>query len=1320
MPSLALCMIVGKGESKELEQCLKSVEGTLFDQIVVTTTQEDPEVRAVAEKYATDVPHFDWVHDFSAARNASFSYATTDYIMWLDADDEILPESYQKLLELKEELDKYDTVMMTYNYSHDSNGNPSTVLPRERIVKNEERMKWAEPIHECLPLFNDQNIIKRLDICIEHRRTRAYDPQRNLQISRKAYQEGTASVRTKFYFGKDLIESGNYEEAIPVLEDYLSGPTDFVDNKAVACIRLAQYYKGVGKAEEHEAYIRKGLSYNNKYAEFHLFLGDIYQDKGETDLAIECYETCLKLDMTAGFSMQADYYKYLPADRLSIIYYNKNEFEKSLQYNAMTLEVRPDDQRIINNKVLIENALKNSVVAPPNIAWLVTSLNPVDPVQRIRRLNINESLKSKGLPSDILYGYLEAEIPTEWLANKLTETGVNVAILSSFTSYEQNLIPELKSRGIKVVYDIAEDILENPTVKLLLSEADLVMCCSTVLANKASSIAPAIHIPDAIENRQPNYPVEYAKKDKPVALFIGMGGNSWLVKEHLKSVIEESGYELKVITEWDDADEQWSLEEWPDQMAQADVVLCPQRVDVQPAKSNVKVTQAQAFGLPVIASPLQAYREVIEHGSNGYLCDTKKEWKEALIELKDYRKRAQIGMNGKDTSKPFLVENVAKDIYDSLSSFLKGQLTPLVSKNNTTKGIREPVSLVVPVYENLEYLKLCLNSLNMNTMYPYHIVISDAGSGEEVWSYLKTLKGYTIVGKQGERLNFSQACNAGIRASNTKYVAVLNSDIIVTKGWLTNVMQHMETIPRLAACGVLSNCDRGWLHGIEGKPIYPMRLEKAGIELVPGMKYEQIEPHLDELYSFGETSNNTYKGRYLSQPWVAAYATIFARSALMDAGIFDPEFQNGCEDLDHCRRLRLHGYEIGQSLGSFVYHFGGISRGAYQKEDIAKYNKEDAINHDIYEKKWAKKKVNIYTGPAWEKWNRDTVDKGMAGSETWAAELGAELSKRGLEVTIYNDCVEHGEVDKDGVAYKHYSKILEEVQYEWIDYTILSRTVGPAGAKLRTGRIDVMVHDIWVSSDKNTDMKQSIVSKYHCLSDWHIDFFKNHHGVKEEKMALTANGVRSELYAEVDSVQKKNKIFYSSSPDRGLIHLLRMWPRLREEIPDLELAVAYGFLNWESAVKNRNDQNEMRELQEIKDLMQQEGINYLDRVDKKTLARHQMESKAWLYPTHFSETFCITAVEAGMAKNAIVTSPYAGITTTLGNSPIYITGPDEVPEHAWPRTQEFQEKFIAEAVKVLKDDSYREECAERVYQKVKHYTWENVAEMWMKEWGLSE
>lgn len=1335
MAKLAACIIVGKNEAFELRRLLTSIHGSLFDEICVTTTQDDPDVLAVAQELATKVTSFAWIHDFSAARNFSFQQATSSHIMWLDSDDVIKPDNYAKLVELKKTLDKTDMVMMSYNYGHNDKDQATTVLPRERIVRNDQsRIKWHDAIHEYLNMDGGLALLDRKDIAVDHYRMKPFNASRNLDIHRKVYAEGRSNPRNLFYFAKDLIEDGKADEAIPIFEKYLAGPTDFADNKAVACIRLANYYKDKGDTVKQTAYLRKGMTYSKQYAEFPFMLGEYYASTGDKVEAQKYFEEAAGMPMAAGMSMQAEYYEFLPCDRLCLLHFDKGEVEKSLHYCERVLKVQPDNKGYLNNLEVLRNAVSSKTrktvpaptvqsTTPPVVGWFVPHFNPSEPSTRIRRLNIHKGMVDAGMPSNLLVGYYGVEL--EWLRTNMTP--LDVGVFCQFSDRDIEIMTILKDMGKKVIVDYNENIGDNPMVMRALKLADLVVCCSSKLAELISPHVTAVAVVyDAVEEIQPTVAHDYfAPREKPVALYMGMGGNSFLVTDHLRDVIESAGYQLKVVTEWDNADEQWDLERWPDQLSSADVVLCPQRTAVQPAKSNVKVTQAMYYGIPVVASDLQAYREVIVQGKNGYICQGKTQWKEALDELVSLPKRIQVGMNGKDSIGNYLGASVVAKWGKVLSELMAmgTKSSPVVEEvaKAEKQAPREVVPIIIPVYNGLEYLKLCLSSIQQNTTYPYHIILSDAGSGEETWSYLNTLKGITVLGEPGLRRNFSEACNAGILHTGSKYFALLNSDVIVSRGWLDAIIEKMENVSRLAACGVLSNCDRGWLHGVEGRtPMYPMRLKQAGVELVPGMKYGEIFPHLDELDQFMNFSNVQNKGTYVEQPWVAAYATVYARSAVEDVGLFDTSFKNGCEDLDHCRRLKEMDYAIGQAIDSFVFHFGGISRSCLQERSREAYDAEDHENHALYARKWEKKRIVIYTGPAWEKWNRSTVDSGMAGSETWASELGAEFSRMGFLTTIFNDCPVDGEVDRDGVVYRHYSTLAAYLEYNYIDYMILSRTCEPMKqTRLHTNHTYVMVHDVWLHPDPNHDLRAWAVQKFAVLSDWHRDFFCQHHKVDPSKIMMTANGVREELYAGVDVGAKKNMAVYSSSADRGLYQLLQMLPRIRKEVPDFELVTTYGWRNWEEAAKVRGNPAEMRMIEELKEMLKQPGVRDLGRVSKTELAGLQKEAKVWLFPVTFEETFCIGSVENGMAKNALVTTPYAGLLTTLGDTPSYIQGPQEVPVGQWAYTPVYQDAFVAETVKLLTDEPYRQACAEKSYAKVKDYTWKSAADGWLREWGLT-
>jgi GT2 family glycosyltransferase len=394
------------------------------------------------------------------------------------------------------------------------------------------------------------------------------------------------------------------------------------------------------------------------------------------------------------------------------------------------------------------------------------------------------------------------------------------------------------------------------------------------------------------------------------AYFFGYGGSTKAL-DPLKSIIEESGYRLITIHEWSNSDIKWNRSTWLNELKKADIIIIPTNYKDQPCKSNNRLSQALSLGKPVICSPLDAYVRI--HNENYGCCliaDTKEEWKQCLEKLKNEDFCKEISDKALIASKKYSIEEIGKKW---ISIF-----------NNS-----DCLDIIIPSYNNVEYLKLCLESIERNTR-NYKIIISDAGSDLTTWEFYKTLKDIKLLGEQDKRLSFSQACNAGILQSTSEYFVLLNSDTIVSKNWAVNLLKKMRADQNLAVCGVLSNCDRFWTHNIPGKPTYPMNL--PDLDLVPGMKMCQLEDRLEDLYSFMDNSNKVHTGTLVEQEWVAFYATIFNRKIFNEIGFLDPQFVNGCEDLDFCIRIKKMGYKIAQAIDSFIFHFGGISRKYYKDE----------------------------------------------------------------------------------------------------------------------------------------------------------------------------------------------------------------------------------------------------------------------------------------------------------------------------------------------------------------------------------------------------
>src|SRR5206468_12725392 len=96
-PALSLCMIA-RDEENNLARCLESVRG-IVDEIIVVDTGSTDDTPEIARRYGARVEFFTWRDHFADARNESLKYAHGNWLMWMDADEELAEVSKYLLLE---------------------------------------------------------------------------------------------------------------------------------------------------------------------------------------------------------------------------------------------------------------------------------------------------------------------------------------------------------------------------------------------------------------------------------------------------------------------------------------------------------------------------------------------------------------------------------------------------------------------------------------------------------------------------------------------------------------------------------------------------------------------------------------------------------------------------------------------------------------------------------------------------------------------------------------------------------------------------------------------------------------------------------------------------------------------------------------------------------------------------------------------------------------------------------------------------------------------------------------------------------------------
>ncbi len=349
MSTISLCMIV-KNEERHIARCLDSVAG-LVDEIIIVDTGSTDRTVEIASNYTSKIFSYQWKDDFSDARNNSFSKASMDYCMWMDADDILETVERDKFLQLKQSLSaEVDIVMMKYHTLFDEEGRPSFTYFRERWIRNSAQYRWVGAVHEVIPP-NGKVIYS--DIAISHKKIGAGNPNRNLRIYQKMIADGkTLEPRHQYYYGRELYYHKQYEEAVSVLEQFLCTKEGWIENKIEACSVCAACYLQLGQEQRALDTLLRSMSFDVPRAELCCEIGKYFLEHGNIQNAIYWYETALNLpknEYTGGFILP-DCYDYIPLLQLCVCYDRLGQRQKAEEYNERAGACKPYSKAYVYNK----------------------------------------------------------------------------------------------------------------------------------------------------------------------------------------------------------------------------------------------------------------------------------------------------------------------------------------------------------------------------------------------------------------------------------------------------------------------------------------------------------------------------------------------------------------------------------------------------------------------------------------------------------------------------------------------------------------------------------------------------------------------------------------------------------------------------------------------------------------------------------------------------------------------------------------------------------------------------------------------------------
>lgn len=294
-------MIV-KNEEDTISRCLKSVEGVVDELIIVDTGSTDKTVD-IARSFGAKVYPFAWNDHFSDARNFGIEKAKGDWILWLDADEELERADQKKLKEGKH-FDCFDvlSLQLINYYGNHIDPNRSTNIGHTRLFRN-SGLQFVNSMHERLDLSNVQEKkIGELDVRIHHYgyltpivRSKNKS-ERNKRMLNQQITIGEEVYWAHYYLALEAYNEQQYEEALQHVNQSLLAflgkgvlPPSMV-YKLKYSILIAR-----GDFKEARKGIDKAILLYRDYVDLHFFKGIILYYLEEPEKAIRSFKRCLEI-----------------------------------------------------------------------------------------------------------------------------------------------------------------------------------------------------------------------------------------------------------------------------------------------------------------------------------------------------------------------------------------------------------------------------------------------------------------------------------------------------------------------------------------------------------------------------------------------------------------------------------------------------------------------------------------------------------------------------------------------------------------------------------------------------------------------------------------------------------------------------------------------------------------------------------------------------------------------------------------------------------------------------------------------------------------
>ena len=311
---MLLCIVMMvKNEERYLDKTLESLRPLMKEidsELIILDTGSDDSTVEIAKKHTDKVFFANWNNDFAKMRNISISHASGEWILILDADEQLT--NYDKLKEFfnLNLCKKYNSATITLKNIFSEDEESFSVDPLLRLFKNYNGFRYEGAIHEQpifkRPTYNDIARFNHYGYLFEDEEVRQLKESRNKAILLKEIEKKPNNPYINYQLGKQYIISKNYEDALFYIE---KGYEIYEKNKHIpifVTLDLASLYIDLSEFDKCEKLCIKYIKNDNKNIDIYYYLATSQKQLNKYTKSIENYKRYLYLTENFDITTQAN------------------------------------------------------------------------------------------------------------------------------------------------------------------------------------------------------------------------------------------------------------------------------------------------------------------------------------------------------------------------------------------------------------------------------------------------------------------------------------------------------------------------------------------------------------------------------------------------------------------------------------------------------------------------------------------------------------------------------------------------------------------------------------------------------------------------------------------------------------------------------------------------------------------------------------------------------------------------------------------------------------------------------------------------------